>query len=71
MRRPCGKATYVGIGTAQVRGQDRGFGSTFDLSGGNAVVAVDFGSRRVTRPWTSVGTAGAVNAPSTPSGSTA
>jgi hypothetical protein len=46
MRLAGGTATYVGIGTAQVRG-DRGFGSTFDLIGGNAVVAVDFGSRTV------------------------
>jgi hypothetical protein len=62
MRLAGGTATYVGIGTAQVRG-DRGFGSTFDLSGGNAVVAVDFGSRTVNTTLDFGGTAGAVNAP--------
>jgi hypothetical protein len=62
MRLASGEATYVGIGTAQVRG-DRGFGSTFDLSGGNAVVEVDFGDGTVNTTLDFGSTASAVNAP--------
>ncbi|MCU0853534.1 MAG: transferrin-binding protein-like solute binding protein [Rhodobacteraceae bacterium] len=57
-----GSATYIGNGTAQVRG-DRGFGNTFDLSGGNARVDVNFGSRTVNTTLDFRGTAGSVSAP--------
>lgn len=58
-----GSATYIGNGTAQVRG-DRGFGgSTFDLIGGNARVDVNFGSRTVNTTLDFTNTAGSVNAP--------
>lgn len=57
-----GSATYVGEGTAQVRG-DEGFGDRFDLIGGDAVVTVNFGSRRVDTSLDFRGTAGAVSAP--------
>jgi hypothetical protein len=57
-----GSATYIGNGTAQVRG-DRGFGNTFDLIGGNARVDVNFGSRAVNTTLDFTGTAGSVGAP--------
>jgi hypothetical protein len=57
-----GTATYIGNGTAQVRG-DRGFGGTFDLIGGNARVDVDFGRRSVNTTLDFTNTAGSVSAP--------
>jgi hypothetical protein len=57
-----GTATYIGDGTAQVRG-DRGFSNTFDLIGGDARVDVNFGSRTVDTTLDFTGTAGAVGAP--------
>lgn len=58
-----GTATYIGNGTAQVRG-DRGFGGgTFDLIGGNARVDVDFGSRTVNTTLDFRNTAASVAAP--------
>ena len=57
-----GTATYIGNGTAQVRG-DKGLSDTFDLIGGNARVDVNFASRTVSTTLDFRNTAGSVSAP--------
>jgi hypothetical protein len=57
-----GSATYIGNGTAQVRG-DEGLGDSFDLIGGGTRVDVNFGSRTVDTTLDFSATAGAVSAP--------
>jgi hypothetical protein len=57
-----GTASYIGNGTAQVRG-DKGLGDTFDLIGGNARVDVNFASRTVSTTLDFRNTAASVNAP--------
>jgi hypothetical protein len=57
-----GTATYVGTGTAEIRG-DSAFGQRFDLIRGNTVVEVDFNRREVSSELDFRGTAAAVSAP--------